>query len=552
VALGVVVGLLACRSKTPALVLEFSGLPAEATDLTVDIFNDHWEFTGADVAGGPVTITRPDGRLHLGIDRGYLSTKHDRLRLPLETTETLDLESLAAARVGTRWLSGETRGTAVPGQDLTLAIALSGERQVDAGASDAGSTEAPPTLGPDDAALPIADAAADRPDTALPPDSVAPDGPPAPVSCATGATRPIGMMVASGEPALAYVAPLFTAVWTDGSRVLFNAVDRDGKLQHPADVVAVPADSAAIYRNPRLALAGSSLFLAYGKSQGGGGAGVVVRALQPATGAAGISLLLNGPTTDGSAPEIGGLVAGGNLAVVSRAHATGAAQARVDLISTALAPLKAQSHAALAGAFVTGIGWSAGADRYGVAAIDGSPAGATLATFDVDLGFDRPLAFTADGALPMHAVGGATVSVAGAGDRLAVAWIDGLPCPACKSSREVYLATVEVRTGVASRPIHVSASDSTMPKLFPHVVWDGASYAVAWEEYASPQMSRVMLRRFDPALRPLGEIVDASATAPARPSGDIALVVEDRNRYGVAMTPHLDAHHFTRITCTGP
>jgi hypothetical protein len=34
--------------------------------------------------------------------------------------------------------------------------------------------------------------------------------------------------------------------------------------------------------------------------------------------------------------------------------------------------------------------------------------------------------------------------------------------------------------------------------------------------------------------------------------GDIDIVAEGRNSYGVAMTPFVSAHHFTRVTCSGP
>ena len=553
-ALALILGLAACRSQTPALVLEFSGLPAQAADLTVDLFNDHWAFTGADVNEGPVTISRPDGRLHFGIDRGYLAGKGDRLRLPLETSERLALEAFAQARVETGGVYGEARGTAAPGQDLILRFLLAPQAPDDAGSGD-GAADAAPTPGPDDAGAPAVDARPDLAGEVAPPRDTAPaDGPPPVTSCSVGPVKPLGMMVASTEPSLAFVpaAGIFAAVWSDGSRVLFNAVDREGKLQHPADVVAVSAEGGATLRSARLAMAGDALALAYGKSQGGGGAGVVVRMLQPATGAAGIALLLNGPTTDGTAPELGALAFGTNLAVVSRAHGTSAAQARVDLVSKGLAPVTAQNHASLSGARAAAIGWAPGADRYGVAALDGSPAGGTLSTFDVDLGFDRPAAFTGAGAMPVSTLAGATVSVAGAGDRLAVAWIDGQPCPACKTRREVWLATLDARTGALLRATHVSASDSSLPKLFPHVVFDGASYAVAWEEYDSQFSSRVLVRRFDAELRPLGDLVDASAAGPARPSGDIDLVVEDRNRYALAFTPYLGPHHFTRITCTAP
>jgi hypothetical protein len=545
---GVVIALALVGCAKPALVLEFVDLPRQAGALSVRLSSTQWLFRGTNVETGPVTVHYFDGGLRISIDRDHLAGKGDHLRLGLITpSEELNLEALAEAQAGSRALAAETRAWARPGEDLTLRLVFTevpSEEEPDPGRTDGGRP-----LGPSDGGAAAPDAAAPAPDLAGPPP---PDAATPPAVCTPGPVKPISVSVPSAEPSLAFVAtpPTFAVVWTDGSRVLFNTVDRDGKLQHPSDIVAVAAEGAAIYRNPRLAPVADALALAYGKSGGGGGgAGVVVRMVQPATGAAGISLLLNGPTTDGSAPEISGLVAGNNLAAVSRASGSQPAQARVDLVSRVLSPLKSQSHAALSGTRAAGIGWAA--DRYGVAALDGSPRGGTLATFDVDLGFDRPFAFSTDGATPVTAAG-ATVSVAGAGDRLAVAWIDGRPCPTCKTGREVFLGTVDARSGVMSPSLHVSASDGALPKLFPHLVWDGASYAVIWQEYQSPAVSRVMLRRFDPQLRPLGAIVDLSAGAPARPVGDIDLVVEARNVYGVAMTPHLGAHHFTRVTCSGP
>jgi hypothetical protein len=594
VALAMVLAVGACRAKTPALVLEFAGLPRDASLVSVVLSSERWQFTGKDVPTGSVAILHEaGGQLRIQIDRMFLTSKNDRLRLGLRTPQSLPVTAVADALAQGQRLTATAIGTAVPGEDLTLHFMFPEVVSADGGVSepeDAGLDGAEPS---DDAAAAVAvealmpppppppiDAA---PDALMPPpppppvDALAldgpsppppdgpnppppdgpspppPDGPPPSVTCTPGAVTPISASVPSTAPTLALLGPsLFAAVWPDANHVLFNAVDGNGTLQHPADVVSVMADSTTVYRNPRMVAGAGGFFIAYGRTMAGGNAGVPIRKLVPSTGETNGSLVLNGPTTDGSAPELSGLAFGTNVVMLSRTSGSGPSQARLDLVSTALTLMRQQSHSSLSATRAAALAWADQTARFGAAAIiDGSQRGGVMSTFDADLNFDRSFSFTPDGSVPVFSAAGATLSVAGARDRFAVAWIDGRACAECKSAREVFLALVNPANGTVIDSTLVSASGSATPKSFPHVAFDGASYAVVWEEYETGA-SRVMFRRFDGALQPLGAIVDLSAGAPARPVGDIDIVVHSRNHYGVVMTPFVSAHHFTRVDCSGP
>jgi hypothetical protein len=346
---------------------------------------------------------------------------------------------------------------------------------------------------------------------------------------------------------------LFAVVWADSNRVLYNAVDGAGNLQHAPDAIpATDSTPSTTYRAPRLVVGGGAVFLSYGRTMAGGNAGVATRKLDPSSGDTMGSLVLNGPSTDGSAPELSGLAFGTNVVELSRSAGTGPAPARLDLVSAALTQLKTSSHASLAASRAAALGWADQAGRLGAAIlVDSTQRGGVISTFDADLNFDRTFSFTPDGSAPNFSAAGATLSVAGARDRLAVAWIDGQTCAPCKSAREVFLSLVNPANGTVVASTHVSASGSSSPKLFPHVAFDGASFAVVWEEDDGAS-SRVLLRRFDAGLAPIGAITDVGAGAPARPVGDIDLVADGRNVFGVAMTAAGHPHQFTHVVCNGP
>jgi hypothetical protein len=596
VALAVVaLAVVACRAKEPALVLEFVGLPADAQPVTVVLSSDGWQFTGMNVPSGSVRVLHDaTGLLSIEIDRKFLGDRNDRLRLGLKTPQRLTLAATADTTASGQRLSASDMGTAVPGQDLTLHFEFQPPPDGGAGSSsdgglpprdgapdatgaspggtdgsppdelvapppppppDAGPGDGPVSPLPPDAAVDLMAPPPPPPPDALPPDGPTPpppDGPVPTVTCsALFPMKPISASVPSTAPTLQVVGPLlFAAVWPDDNRVLFNSVDGAGNLQHASDVVSVTADVGTVYRNPRMVRGGGSVFISYGRTMSGGNAGVPTRILMPTTGGTSNSLVIDGPTTDGSAPELSGLAFGTRPVLLSRASVNGPTQARLDRVNADFMTYKQVNHPSLAGSRIAALAWADQAARFGAAAIvDGSQRGGVLSTFDADLGFDRSFSFTSDGSMPVFTGAGATMAVAGAGDRFAIVWIDAQPCPACMSNREVFLSLVTANGAVTTT--HVSASGSTLAKSFPHVAFDGTSYAVIWEE-SDGGSSRVMFRRFDADLRPLGALVDLSASAPARPVGDIDLVAESRNSYGVVVTPLARAHHFTRITCSGP
>src|SRR6185436_4763080 len=98
--------------------------------------------------------------------------------------------------------------------------------------------------------------------------------------------------------------------------------------------------------------------------------------------------------------------------------------------------------------------------------------GGVLAPFgDAALAPGASFPFTTTIDSPVVGVGGATVSVAGAGDRVAVAWADRRACTGC-SGREIFLVLVDASGARTSGEVQVSAPSDT-PKGFPRVVFDG-------------------------------------------------------------------------------
>jgi hypothetical protein len=594
----VLVGLLAlvgCGGK-PTLVLQWKGLPAEASGLSVRLSSPTWSFDGADSPGGPVSVAHPGGGVvEIGVDRAYLAAHGDRLRLGLAVPARLPVQAVAGALVGGSSRVVEASGTAAPDQDLLLRFDFTqaheagdgGADQLDAApvgdvaiqdgpgpAADVAGREGA-TLAGDagagaEAALPDAavertapaDTAVERtspmpdlapPDEMPPPDSAAsPDtAPPVdhpPPTCTLGPLRAASVSMPSGSPSIAYAGGFFGVAWVDADRILYNALDENGVLQKSADLLVVPKVAGQTLSGAALAAAGNRLALAYGRHDGTG-ATTALRLLTPGTGA-GVGPAVAGVVGDGNPPDGGGVAAsddGTRIAVASRLWGLTATAWRVDLFDGAPA-LLASSPPPPATSFTTGVTWWPG---HGFAAASISELGGAITVYAPPLADPSPNAFTTDSDRPQVGLAGTTVSVAAGGDRLAVAWIDGRPCPGCTSTREVYLALLDPATHAIVTSVHASAP-TARPKQYPRLRFDGSSWVLAWSEYSSTSDSTVWLRRFDAALAPLGPPLDLSATSPKRPASPVDLAVVGPNEYAVVFQPFLDTHKFLRVSCTGP
>jgi hypothetical protein len=140
------------------------------------------------------------------------------------------------------------------------------------------------------------------------------------------------------------------------------------------------------------------------------------------------------------------------------------------------------------------------------------------------------------------------LSVAGAGDGVAVAWIDGQRCTGC-SVPEVFLAVLGL-DGRRLGETQVSVPSST-PKYFPHVVFDGQALAVAWLEWLDTTQAAVKLRRFDLSPAPVAAALDVAPVAALLSLGDIGFDAAGPGEYGVAMLVFTSTQFFTHVTCTG-
>jgi hypothetical protein len=281
-----------------------------------------------------------------------------------------------------------------------------------------------------------------------------------------------------------------------------------------------------------------------------------VARISPATGQLRAGPVTGTTITDARPPEIGEVAAsadGTRIALVSRRDALDTpAQVAVDLFGDPLAQVAAGLPAPLEEIrTATGIAWVAGRAEFVVGAVSESTGvgGRLVAFSDSSLAPGTGLLFTSAAAAP--AVGSAAgVSVAGVGDRVAVAWTDWRTCSGC-SGREIFLTIVDASGGRPFGEVQVS-EPSTTPKSFPKVVFDGAALAVAWLEYQDPDRSDVKLRRFDDRLGPAGPILGVGPVGQPRPaSGDIDLAAAAPGDYAVVMSIQTGRQSLTRVTCAG-
>jgi hypothetical protein len=151
--------------------------------------------------------------------------------------------------------------------------------------------------------------------------------------------------------------------------------------------------------------------------------------------------------------------------------------------------------------------------------------------------------FTSGSASPVVGSGGATISVAGAGDRVAAAWVD---LQAGKRVVTLALVPLPLSTGTAGAP--VPASTSTASKSYPHLVFDGAAFAVAWLEGSGVGDSQIMLRRFDTSLTPVGGPITVGSPG-AVGIGDFDIAAAGPNAYGIAAAGSTSTQLLFTITC---
>jgi hypothetical protein len=547
----------ACRSAGPSLTIAFSGLPATASAVTVTLSSGAASFGGS--AGAPTAaaaVSYPgDGTVVITIDRAVAAARGDRLRFPLTASSTLELDATARAADGGAQYSASAHAEVQAGADAVLAFDFRAPGQgADAGGVD-GMTVAPPEAGRD----------VPGQETPLPGD--ASDVPPPPIDsgiparCVVSPPRPASAAPAAGAPAIGFASSLFGVAWTTGSgtSVVYNAVDASGTLQNAADVTVAPAASGVTMSAPRLARFGADLALAYGRRAASGTSAPVVLAIAPATGAVRGGPAMGVGATEAAPREIGDVavdLAANRVAVASRGAAAGMpTPAAIDLFGAtgeAISFGTSSSPTGFTATWSTGLGWSAGQFVLG-AFVDMSASGGMLATFaDAALAPGVAFAFTDRTDQPVLGIAGAGVSVAGLGttDQVAVAWVDGQSCSGC-SGLEVFLALWHTNGSAAVAQVQVSAP-SQIQKRFPHVVFDGSAIAVAWLEFESTTRAAVKLRRFDPMLRPVGDVLDVGPAGTPQPVlADIGLCAAAPGEYGVVMSLFAAKQSFTHVICTG-
>ena len=248
-----------------------------------------------------------------------------------------------------------------------------------------------------------------------------------------------------------------------------------------------------------------------------------------------------------ASPEIGGVAVSGdqkNVAVISRPSDLSAQTAAiVDEFDDAFTFVTARMPSGLGATRTTGIGWAPGRFLAG-AVTQATSAGGTLLELsdDTNLTVGAMHAFTSGSASPVVGSGGATISVAGAGDRVAVAWVD-----LQGGKRVVTLALVPFSTGMAGAPVPASTSAAT--KSYPHLVFDGAAFAVAWLEGSGAER----FADHAPALRHEpdagGRDPSTVGSAGAVGLGDFDIAAAGPNAYGIAAAGATSTQQLFYITC---
>ena len=362
--------------------------------------------------------------------------------------------------------------------------------------------------------------------------------------------RPRSATGGSG-PAVAYAAPACSAS-PGRRRTAISSTTRSrppATLQLTADKTVVSGAAQGL-NTPRLARVGTDFVLAYGADDGSGAQAAVVR-VAPATGVADRT----GRAGDerpgvAASPEIGGIAVSGDQKNDRRGQpAAGTRRARPRRSSTSSATrstfVTARMPSQLGATRTTGIGWAP--DRFIAGAVTaGDQRGRNIAgtvRHEPDGGREVPV--HGGGASPVVGSGGATMSVAGASDRVAVAWVD-----LQTGTREVCIAVVSLQHRTARRRPSRRASEHDDQVAYPHVVFDGAAFALAWLEGSGTERYR---RSSSPASTPTWRRwatahdrrqrrrASASATSTSPPPGP--------NVYGIAAAGATSTQQLFNVTC---
>jgi hypothetical protein len=163
------------------------------------------------------------------------------------------------------------------------------------------------------------------------------------------------------------------------------------------------------------------------------------------------------------------------------------------------------------------------------AVIDATSGGGTLLELsDTNLTVGQGYPFTGGSDLPTIGTPSATIAIAGAGDRVAVAWIDSQT-----GSREIRVALLSLTSRTVMAALQAS-TESPVLKSYPRVIFDGAAFALAWLEGSAGPESQIKLARFDADLAPLAATPMNVGNVGAVSLGGLDIAAVDRNIYGVA------------------
>jgi hypothetical protein len=574
-----------CGADQPVLTLAFKDLPAGTQRIEVTLHGEGATFMGPDAGNDQVGVSYVGGNVVIKIEAAYAAARGNRIRLPLTAANDITLDGTARADAGPDTQSTVAMSTAVMAhQSATLTFDFassdggtdaSSDAGIDAGSDgvvdadakgdtsmdiagdvpgDVASNDVPASeVGGDvardvPAEMPAGDVPADMSPTDAPPDIPTPpdtgvDATLAP-NCAVRGQFAASSMTGGSGPTVAYSAPLFGVVWKAANDFFYNAVSSGGTLQLASDKTVVSGTGQGL-NTPRLARIGNDFALAYGRHDSMGAQAAIVR-VAPATGIA------TGPATLGmnrpglaASPDVGGVAVSGDqkwLAVISRAADLSAQTAAiVDEFSNAFMFVNSWMPAALGTTRTTGIGWAPGRFLAG-AVTQATSAGGTLLEVADDMNLmSGPYPFTSGSAAPVVGSSGATMSVAGAGDRVAVAWVD-----LQGGRRVVTAALVPLKTQAVGAP--VPASTSAVTKYYPHLVFDGVAFALAWLEASSSSDSQIVLRRFDTNLTPVGAPLNVGP-AGAVGLGDFDIAAAGPNAYGIAAAGPTSTQQLFYVIC---
>ena len=600
--------LAGCSADEPALTMVFTRVPAVPGAITVTLASGGVTFVGDDTAmPGGVSVSYVAGTIVVTIERTYLDSRSDRVRLPLKAGQQLPLMGTARISDGTTTYAAVAEATIEPGRSATLTFDFGGgdgdshdassdmavsnkiappdaatEVMPEAGAGDRpdASPDGGPDVAPDPVDAPVdvpadapvdvpadapvdvpadvpvdvpADVPVDVPDKSLdasPPDVSTGDAPPSiATTCVVGGLHAASVSTATGSPTVAAsTTGVFGVAWLGpgAANVLYNAVDTSGMLQNAADVPVVANVT------PRLASLGTDLVLAYGRRGSAGARAAAVRIVARTGAVTGAEIVGANVTPATAPPDVGGIAAsadGTHIAVISRrADLAAGTPTGVDLFSGSPALITSSAPGVLPMTRAAGVAWHPAGRFLAGVVLDATTGGGRIYELaDGDLGPGRTLPFTAAPDLPVVGSGAATVAVAAVGRGIAVAWLDAQSCAGC-TAREVFLATLD-SNGNRVGEVQVSAPSSAT-KSYPHLVFDGAAITVAWLEYSGLPDAQIKLRRFNGAGVPVAPAMNIGVRGTAA-LGDLGLAAAGIGDYGIAYGLSSGTQTLAHVTCTG-